>query len=362
MIEMPTRSSLKPGKAMNRLPGVDALKTVAAIAVVLIHTHPFSDFEGALHFVAAIIDQAARFALPTFFILSGYFLGQRVANGMPEYVAFKISMLRVVAVLLFWSAFFLVWPSELSSVPEHGYLRVIYWHAAKLFSDPWTVLLKSTKYHLWFLVSLGLSLVFLLAMHRFISLRLTLWVGLGIFLLSLLGGPYAILETGVYLNAWVAKALTPLVNVFFVAFGYWLSFSRMRLSSGACIAAAIFGFALSLVEIGFLHVIHLIPLESIGHLFGTSIAAVALCMLVLPTDAKPEIRMPSRLVKSLAVVGPLTLGIYVCHPLFIDLYRPLYMWVPSLVWQFLFPLMVFVSAMLLTLGMARVPMLRHYVI
>jgi surface polysaccharide O-acyltransferase-like enzyme len=63
---------------MERNERVDAFRVLAIIAVIIIHTQPFEhqDFSSDEHLgVAAILNQASRFAVPVFFAMSGYFLG-----------------------------------------------------------------------------------------------------------------------------------------------------------------------------------------------------------------------------------------------------------------------------------------------
>jgi len=69
---------------MNRISSVDTIRLLAIISVIAIHTRPFSYNEdsGELYYYLDIfINQMARFAVPFFFVISGYFWGVKIRNG-----------------------------------------------------------------------------------------------------------------------------------------------------------------------------------------------------------------------------------------------------------------------------------------
>lgn len=107
---------------MNRLTGVDVVRVVAVIAVIIIHTTPFAHDSAPLGSVldlATLLNQAARFAVPFFLILSGYFWAPKV-KGELGVVAPSVTMAkRIGFVFLAWSAIYL-FPTNLADALAHG--------------------------------------------------------------------------------------------------------------------------------------------------------------------------------------------------------------------------------------------------
>ena len=67
-----------PRTTHERLVSLDACRVVAIFAVIVLHTMPFygtrllGGFDG---YIAAALNQGARFAVPFFFLASGFFFG-----------------------------------------------------------------------------------------------------------------------------------------------------------------------------------------------------------------------------------------------------------------------------------------------
>ena len=58
---------------------IDALRTVAIVSVILIHTRPFYGWAGSIGYTADFaIDTFSRFAVPFFFIVSGYLFAAKI--------------------------------------------------------------------------------------------------------------------------------------------------------------------------------------------------------------------------------------------------------------------------------------------
>ncbi len=67
---------------MERIESVDVFRLIAIVAVIAIHTSPFHvDVDGeneAYMYADMIINQLSRFAVPFFYVTSGYFWGLKV--------------------------------------------------------------------------------------------------------------------------------------------------------------------------------------------------------------------------------------------------------------------------------------------
>lgn len=151
-------------KKITYLFSIDALRVIAILAVIAIHittktlatldlnidSSPFSFF----------INQAARFAVPLFFLISGFVLELNSKSGLSYVNFFKKRASKIVIPFIFWSiTYFLL-------APEYG----IY----KLFSFYFlTVLIQGmAAYHLYFIPTLilfYLAFPFLHSLMRFLK-------------------------------------------------------------------------------------------------------------------------------------------------------------------------------------------------
>jgi surface polysaccharide O-acyltransferase-like enzyme len=95
----------------DRIQSVDTFRVLAIFAVVVIHTTPFvRDLRtfGTEWDLALVLNQLARFAVPYFFLISGYFWATKIAHASsvrkPTMAMFK----RVAVILFAWSLIYLL--------------------------------------------------------------------------------------------------------------------------------------------------------------------------------------------------------------------------------------------------------------
>jgi len=85
-------------KPLKRIKGVDIGRCLAAFAVVLIHCTP-----ECLLALDVLIKQAARFAVPYFFIISGYFFGRKLSEKRVSPVSLCAqSVKRILLIYVAW--------------------------------------------------------------------------------------------------------------------------------------------------------------------------------------------------------------------------------------------------------------------
>ena len=65
-----------------RIPSLEFGRLLAIMAVILIHTGPFRGeyYSESVHLFSDILNQIARFAVPFFFLMSGYFLCEKLTQ------------------------------------------------------------------------------------------------------------------------------------------------------------------------------------------------------------------------------------------------------------------------------------------
>ncbi|SFX06096.1 Acyltransferase family protein [Thermoactinomyces sp. DSM 45891] len=99
---------------MERNYSIDFLKFFAIIAVVVIHTNPFQKVEDLFGFNGYYsdfaLDSFSRFAVPFFFLVSGYLFSRKVINlkykGQVTY--YKKYIYKIGKLLFTWTAFYLI--------------------------------------------------------------------------------------------------------------------------------------------------------------------------------------------------------------------------------------------------------------
>lgn len=134
---------------------LDLLRIISAIAVVAIHvtTKYFADIS-LLHSdvwnFSNIINNSSRFAVPMFFMISGYFLLNNKAN-QSYMIFYKRKLPKVLIPFIFWSVFYLIfYLITIGNFNLYAFLK----------QTVFTAIGIPTYYHLWFFYQLiGLYLV-----------------------------------------------------------------------------------------------------------------------------------------------------------------------------------------------------------
>lgn len=280
--------------------GVDILRLVAAFSVVTLHIEPVGAIPGDL---LGSIWMLARYAIPAFFMITGFFSGDRF-RAQPDQTIQQLA--RVAGIFIAGIAIYI--PFQYGREGIHAV-------SARLLS--FAVLTGGTCYHLWFLSSLFFGILFLALWHRAGLARF-------LFLPSLVIG-------GVYLAANYYQGLTDEQFMFLrylssIPLIYLGMVLRRRMSSiqhhGIWIAWLLIALGVSLQF-----------LESdIGSryfgkdpryyqlLLGSIPYAAGMLILACSIQVSPPLRF-------LAIWGrEHSLGIYVMHIWFVTLVKKVYAW------------------------------------
>lgn len=149
---------------LGRINSVDFFRVIASLAVVFIHTsaNQIANLQSNHIVYSSSFDsltiaiEFCRFAVPLFFVLSGYFWGLKVYSSDNVLNVTKQSAYRVALILFFWSFVYLL-PYDLSSISTYGFLgpiKLAFWKFQGIINNPISLVFQSTKTHLWFLISL----------------------------------------------------------------------------------------------------------------------------------------------------------------------------------------------------------------
>ncbi|MDB5963417.1 MAG: hypothetical protein JWP59_4711, partial [Massilia sp.] len=128
---------------MGRIKSVDVARVCAIVAVIAIHTVPFENAGspvGSTLDLATVINQVARFAVPLFFILSGYFWAQKITDARHIDGVSLTMAKRLLLLFGTWSLIYLL-PFNLIDFLADGILgpvKQIYWNVASVARAPFS--------------------------------------------------------------------------------------------------------------------------------------------------------------------------------------------------------------------------------
>lgn len=341
---------------MERIQSVDVFRVFAIIAVVALHTAVYSgpNAVGRELDTATLLNNAYRFAVPLFFVLSGYFWASRCATGAELLRRSVVMSKRVLLIFLAWAVIYLIAPVG-EAFHAYGYLgsiKAFYW----TLSSPngmLDALLVGPKVHLWFLPAL-ISIVLISGVFVARQMdRSLLALAIALYLIGLAGGAYA--NTPLGLQSGFNFRNGPFFGLIFFVTGYWLQKRGQHIVSLPLgLLLAVTGLVLHVLEVKWLHgawgtsmwqdfVVGTYP-------FGVGVALMAL------SNAR-GLQMPR-----LATIGQLVLGIYASHYLFVDLLRPVDdVHHGMLAWDVAYVAVVFALALGTTYGLSRFAWTRRFV-
>jgi surface polysaccharide O-acyltransferase-like enzyme len=326
-----------------RIQSVDVIRVIAICAVIVIHTTPFNSKTvplGTVFDLALVTNQLARFAVPCFFVLAGFFWATKFEDGESAWKPTRKMLCRVSMLFLVWSALYLL-PTDLFGAIRGGplgTLKVICWNIEKALEDPLATLLEGTKVHLWFLAALVSCLVISAAMLSRNMKRGLIALSLILFVTALLGKPYA--DTPIGFHVAFNFRDGPFFGLLFFVAGYllerkgprksWLIYGLLLAALGSCL--------------------HLAELAALSHFWGTSmlqdyVAGTCLSGIGVAMIALSGSRFVSQ--PALSRLGPFVPGLYVIHFAFVELLFPLDVrFSGTLMWSCLYPVLVFVFSAL----------------
>lgn len=301
-----------PRSASSRLAGVSAGRLIAAAGVMLIHTAHDISFtlfdhapltsspdEFAIGW-GSVIEQLARFAVPFFFIASGYF-AFRYQNQAFSAIMFRQTKRILLPFLVFSALYNLTSPDRVAWFTAPGYIA------------RW-LLNGGAGYHLWFLPSLFLWVPAALQLKRWLNWRGMAIVSALLYLAGLLCAAYQPLVTHVPHPLLMRFARNgPSFGFPLIVVGMWLNATKIRLRAWQAWALCLAGLAIQLLEAYWLNHYRLTPFYKPDFLLGTIIYGAGAFLLALQWRADGWIG------RHLAALGEHAFGIYAVHLWFLQL-------------------------------------------
>jgi surface polysaccharide O-acyltransferase-like enzyme len=337
-----------------RIQSVDVFRVLALLAVIALHMarHTGPDAVGTRFDGAALFDQAERFAVPLFFMLSGFFWAAKWRAPAAAWPAALALARRAMFLFVVWSAVYFV-ADVIEWVIATGAVLPAVRAAAGRHDTLTTLLFQGTKVHLWFLPALACAALASGAMLSRGWERPLFLLALLLFAIGLAGKAYA--GTPLGFPARFNLRNGPFFSLLMFATGYALQ--RRGPHPGWAAAGALLalgGLALQCAELAWLQR-HWGASLAQDFVVGTYPYGLGVAMLAL-SDARP-LRVPG-----LAAVGPRVLGMYASHYLFIDaLQAATGARIGPAAWQAGGVAVVFVLSLALTLALSALPLARRAV-
>jgi fucose 4-O-acetylase-like acetyltransferase len=208
---------------MERNYAIDFIKFFAILAVVAIHTVPKDHLIGLF-----ILDNVSRFAVPFFFVTSGYLFGKKVINHKESIGYLKKYVTKILKLYVCWLVFYTIYD-----------VLVIYIKGSNIqneltkYFDQFTLLNllyygKGTSgYQLWFLPALIWSILILYVFFRWKHVTMLLIISFGLNLLGLFGQSYSI-----FFEIPVSTRDSLFIGLLYTTLGFFfalkITFSRQR--------------------------------------------------------------------------------------------------------------------------------------
>lgn len=333
---------------------VDTIKLIAAFFVVCIHTKTTSKLDhfeqGSFSF---IVDNIARFAVPFFFMVSGYFID------FSDFKKLGKRLLTIAVVCFIWSVIFV-------QIRTHNNLDYpeFYFTAQAYSNDVYNTLYKVFFYgyerHLWFFPAYIIAAILLAILPKKAWLLATL---AGIFYIIGISGqqlsfiyPSNLFQTPIPFQDWLQQ-------IYFTRSGLFLAFPCM--TAGWIIKQKQWQLSPLIASIAILSLFVLQYYESVSMInnFDTytaeyylSTILLSAAILLFATNYHTKQPLPLKL-------STLSAGVYIIHPLFMYLFIICY---PAVFehdyWPFLFTPLLFILSLITAYIIKLIPGLRKLIL
>jgi len=311
---------------MERYVMLDLLKCIACYAVICLHAMPFENvtmFNAPIgQYLNFFIDTMSRFAVPFFFMVSGFMLVKKLAQASSAYEYFQKYFSKISLFYFGWSAFYFFY--------SYGSIAIgSFWQGGAFFSEFIPVydaknILKTLYqifysggylkfFHLWYLIALLWSVVLLYYFFQKKSISLLLGLSLLLHLIGLFGDSYQ----GIYKLPFRTRTAL-FFGLFYCTLGGWLAYYEAKAR------AIITKWGLSYIKgaIVFFAILQLVERAILIEFFQGSLndnffimtMPLVLSLFLYALGTK-NIRINEMRIKNLA---DKVVGIYVIHPIIME--------------------------------------------
>lgn len=220
---------------MRSNPNVEVARLAGFAAIVVLHVNALKLFRPDYQAIGWVLDEINRFAVPVFFLISGYFFHPAQTSAAGQ----ALAQIRKLALpFVFWAFLYVLLDYREVLAPSSVDRN---WHA--YLTAPWT---GSVAFHLWFVPGLIVGSFISLSLLRHVSLRTALLVSICLYAIGAILGTYVrpaglILPLGIYRNGLFFAPV-------FLVSGYALSTLGRLPSSAFVFGCTMVGLFLHLIE------------------------------------------------------------------------------------------------------------------
>lgn len=331
---------------------IESIRFIAAFAVICIHYFYPKHKELGL-----IVNQWARFAVPFFFVASGYFLGEKLkVNDKP--IIYWNFIKKLLILYVGWQLIhFLIIPTIWDEIYLRGFLKAYKKQLFSVIHQRWDLLLfRGWSQHLWFFFSLAQTAILF---FLFRTKRIYWFVGVGaiLWIVGALTKAYAKSTLGINVQTLgLPKNFNTNNLIFFSSLpfglGLLLSIKSIRFSLIGSLIILLAGYALHSLEIWYLGQIKL--KQRVDYVFSTFLIGVGAFLVGLARFKPLDWKM-------LGSLGKYSLGIYAMH---IIVANYLYIY---LLWRWkeynyiLIPICALLVCTVITFIISKIPVLKKLV-
>lgn len=210
-----------------KIASLEFMRIIAILAVMTIHTRLFIDYPiiAGHAWLADIVNQLSRFAVPFFFLLSGFLIQPKLSYApLSTMRTYNMPLLQI---WLVWNLICLLLPTNLHRAITEGYLaeRLTYWDF--LLETPLNSALEGGLVHSWFLPALIIAVTIISFFVHFKRLHLLIPASIAIYLFGVLAGSYASLTE---ITAPFMTRNGPFFSLLMVTIGFEIRRREQRLS------------------------------------------------------------------------------------------------------------------------------------
>jgi len=309
----------------NRINSIDVFRLFAITAVIAIHTTFFSPDQGPYEYAYELVSQLSRYAVPFFFVVSGFFWGHKARSCIDISIYTTSVCKHLLFLFVVWSLIYIL-PINFGAMYDYGVLgpvKVVYWRILTLSEEPLKFFFQGTRAHLWFIPSL---ITAMLIANVFIArgwLKSLVLLSIILYIVGVLANAYADTPVGIY--SYFNTGFGPFMGLALFVTGYGLSgttqgkgyvqlhtlsYNKHWFWSGVVLFTL--GSVSHIMEIAYLHNLYGTNVR-MSYVFGTYFAGLGAALMALSNSTWFDNQ-------KLANIGKLTLGVYLIHYVFVDMF------------------------------------------
>lgn len=333
-----------------RIKSIESIRFVSIIFIIIIHVSPYIKT-----IPGAVLNQVARFAVPYFFIVSGYFFCDKITRKRNDPIKLMTTYCaRLFYIYMFWYAIYAIWPlispENYTNISANGLLVEFQsWKFQFIENFKENILFFTAAggygFHLWYLPSLGIAILLLSVSLWLNGLEVGFFISIILYVLALLITPYRESCFGIKWN--LDPRIGPFFSSLFVFIGAMFSKYNVRLSLLYSSLIAATGLFVSLAEVLLINNLYDRAVVSNNYVIGTVFYGAGVFLVAISTNNIGEKLRINNL-------GGLSLGIYVLHVLVIRIYESLPILPSSDAIKVVFVLLI---STLMTIILSKIPLI-----